>query len=149
MKTFKRLFALTLSLAMVLSFSTSLASAVSDPSITLVPYSNDRTQLRAASNTFDISDKGMASMTASTLGFSNSTEVTVAMYLERQQNGKWTTVSGMSWSDSASDDFNIDLSKTRAVVSGYHYRLRSEHSATGPNGTEYDTVYSVTLYYGK
>lgn len=148
MKNIKRFLSLALCCAVFLCISPAFASASPIFPVTVTPYSTWK-QLSSTSNSFDISDKGMASMSADTDGRSNSTEVTVAMYLERLQNGKWSTVSGMSWSDSTTDDFTIVISKSRAVVSGYYYRLRSEHSATGPSGTETDTVYSVTIYYGK
>lgn len=147
MKLTKRLIALILCVTAVFSTTFAYAAAIGpDSSINITPYQG-WTQLNTTSNSFDISSKGMASMSAETIGFSSSTEVTVAMYLERLQNGKWTTVSGMSWSDSETSEFVVVLSKTRAVVSGYNYRLRSEHSATGPNGTETDTIYSGAIYY--
>lgn len=148
MKNGKRFIVLSLCLATLFCLTPCFASAASPTPVTITPYSEWQ-QLRSTSNSFDISDSGMASMTADTDGRSNSTKVTVAMYLERLQNGTWSTVSGMSWSNSTTNDLTITLSKTRAVASGYYYRLRSEHSASGPNGTEYDTVYSGTVYYGK
>lgn len=134
----------TISICLNLSF---VSAEEYIPPITITPVSDNWEQMRDAYNTFDISDTGMATMSATTDGYFNSTEVTVSMYLERLQNGKWTTVSGMSWSSSKTTTSTVTLNKSRAVVSGYNYRLRSEHSATGPNGTDSTTVYSVMIYY--
>lgn len=147
MKITNRFTALILSVILVLGISMTGASAVeASPELDITTYATWK-QLSQTSNSFDISSTGVATMIADTQGRSNSTKVTVEMYLERLQNGTWTTVSGMSWSTSSTSDFYICLDKTRTVMSGYNYRLRSEHSAKGPNGTEYDTVYSGIIYY--
>lgn len=94
-----------------------------------------------------IADDGLATMSGSTAGDTNSTKVTVAMYLERQKTGGWSTVPGMSWTASTTTSVTIALNKSYYVDRGWNYRLRVEHSATGPNGTETRTSYSSAYEY--
>lgn len=145
MKIYKRILTLAMSLAII--FSISITSATAEEYSPNISTYNDWVQLLKTTNSFDISSSGVATMVATTMGERNSTKVTLDMYLERLQNGKWTTVSGMSWSTSSTSDYYVSLDKTRSVVSGYNYRLRTEHSAKGPNGMETDTIYSGSVYY--
>ena len=105
-------------------------------------------QLAATSNTFVVDDDGKATIQATTTGHSSTTKVTLDVYVERLNKGTWSTVSGMSWSTSSTSEVTVSISKTRWMTSGYYYRLRTEHSATGRNGTETDTIISDIYYYG-
>lgn len=105
-------------------------------------------QLAATSNTFVVDDDGKATIIGTTSGYGSSTKITLDVYVERLNKGTWSTVSGMSWSTSSTSELDISISKTRWVTSGYYYRLRTEHSATGPYGTETDTIISDIYYYG-
>lgn len=143
MKLIKKLTAVSLALCILFTLS---LSAVASPNPEITPYS--WSQLSKTQNSFDLNtNTGETTMTAGTTGNGDSTKTTVEIYLERLHNGVWETVPGMSWSSTSSTN-SVIISKIRWVEKGYNYRLRSEHSATGANGTEYDTIYSDFEYYG-
>lgn len=143
MNVLKKLTALVLALTVVIGVS-SIATASTNSDISTYAWQ----QLGSTSNTFTVDDDGKATIIGTTSGRGNSTKVTLDVYVERLNKGTWSTVSGMSWSSSSTSEIYLSISKTRWMTSGYYYRLRTEHSATGPNGTETDTIISDIYYYG-
>lgn len=144
MTVLKRVTTFVLALSIILGVS-AIATA-NNGDFDISPYAWK--QLAATSNTFIVDDNGKATIGGMTTGAGSSTEVTLDVYVERLNKGAWSTVSGMSWSTSSTSEIYISISKTRWMTSGYYYRLRTEHSATGPNGTETDTIISDIYYYG-
>jgi len=72
-------------------------------------------------NDFYITDQGKAVLTSS-IDARNVDECKISMYLQRYQNGSWTTVK--NWSATESGTF-CGLGETWYVMSGYQYRMRS------------------------
>lgn len=143
MNVVKKITSFVLAFSLIIGIS-SMASANSSSEISTYAWK----QLATTSNTFTVDDNGKATIIGTTAGHSSSTKITLDVYVERLNKGTWSTVTGMSWSTSSTTELDISISKTRWVTSGYYYRLRTEHSATGPNGTETDTIISDIYYYG-
>lgn len=144
MNILKKFTSFILALSIIVGVSTFATADNFGPDISTYAWQ----QLATTSNTFTVDDDGKATIIATTGGRGNSTKITLDVYVERLNKGNWSTVSGMSWSTSSTTEIEISISKTRWMTSGYYYRLRTEHSATGPNGTETDTIYSNIYYYG-
>lgn len=72
-------------------------------------------------NDFDITSNGKAILTSS-VNARNVDECRVSMYLQRYQNGSWTTIK--HWSATESGKL-CGLGKTWYVTSGYQYRMIS------------------------
>ncbi len=144
MNVLKKITALALAFSVIIGAS-SIATANSNSDISTYTWK----QLASTSNTFTVDDDGKATIIGTTTGHSSSTKITLDVYVEQLNKGTWSTVSGMSWSTSTTSEMTVSISKTRWMTSGYYYRLRTEHSATGPNGTETDTIISDIYYYGK
>lgn len=70
-------------------------------------------------NDFDITGTGKAILTSS-VNARNVDECEINMYLQRYQNGNWTTIK--NWSTRESGTF-CGLGQTWYVVSGYQYRM--------------------------
>lgn len=138
MKQVKQICALFLAIGMCIS-----GASANQPIIVPRAWS----QIAVTTYSFDLNDNGQITVFGSTTGCDDSTEVTVEVYVERQKTGGWSTVPGMSWSESTTSSNHVSISKIRWVDSGYSYRLRVEHSATGPRGTETETSYSGTYSY--
>lgn len=79
------------------------------------------TNIRFFDNTFDIADNGKASVT-SLLAANGSNQITISAYLQKYQNGRWTTVKHWTTTQKGSQ---AALGVSWYITSGYQYRLVS------------------------
>lgn len=87
-------------------------------------------------NDFYITDQGKAVLTSS-IDARNVDECKISMYLQKYQNGSWTTVK--HWSATESGTF-CGLGKTWYVVGGYQYRMVT-YAYTYLQGTMVESTY--------
>lgn len=93
----------------------------------------------------DVSKGGTATATAEIAGYpGTTTKVSVYMYLERKEDGKWVTVE--SWSERTSSH-SVTLEESVDVDSGYTYRVRTSCYAYSGTASEHITKYSQEVDY--
>lgn len=99
--------------------------------------------LSSFSADLDISSGGTA--TCSCSARASGCTISVAMKLQRYQNGSWTTLK--TWS--ANQSSPLSLSGTKTVASGYNYRVSATCSVYNSSGSfvESATTYSASKYY--
>jgi hypothetical protein len=84
---------------------------------------------------------GTATCTVQVLGFSGTTNISVATTLQRRNtNGTWTNV--RTWNSSTANSF-LTWSGTNAATAGNTYRLRIVATVTRNGTTETATVFSA------
>ena len=111
--------------------------ATNDPSLdsnsTVGPLRT--TYISSCSANLSISSSGTASVQSSITGVTGVTSVKIVASLQRYSGGAWTTL--QSWTETAAGR-TLTLYKTRAVTSGYTYRVSSK--VTAYNGSYYETA---------
>jgi hypothetical protein len=104
------------------------------------------TYIQTVYNWMDINSSGKATMVSDMDTYTGTvTKVKMTNYLQRYQNGSWTTVN--SWSQTTTGTYGY-WSDTYYVYSGYNYRLLTHYYAY--NGTtllESTSLTSGTVYY--
>lgn len=68
-------------------------------------------------------------------------KVKVTLYLQRLENGKWTTVSTLG-PKTAYNNYYVSTNNSYSVAGGYYYRVYGGHSAIEGSKTEALTSYS-------
>ncbi len=146
MSKFKKLFA-TLLVVSALVCSTAPAYAAKAESVNqdaaiVTPM---WTYINSVMNWMDIDGSGKASMYASITAYSGVTSVKITSYLQRYQNGNWTSVN--SWSQTFSGTTGT-WTKEYYVYSGYNYRLLTYfYSYVGSTQVESTSLTSSIVYY--
>ena len=93
----------------------------------------------------DISSGCTAPCVSSVKTTTQTNTIDLRMQLEQYDNGRWVIVK--SWT--ASYGPNADMTKYRAVPSGYYYRVFVSATVFDQNGNAVETVgrYSTSIYY--
>ena len=95
----------------------------------------------------DISSGGTATCSADVSTTTQTNTINMTMQLERydSDNGRWVLVK--SWNGVYGPD--ADMTKYRAVASGYYYRVYVGAAVYDANGNPVETVgrYSTSIYY--
>jgi hypothetical protein len=140
----RRLIVLTLCLVLVISLWTPLNTFASTSEAGSVqPYF---TYISSVKNAFDISSSGNASMSSSIVTYNGTVDqVRMNNYLQRYNNGLWTTVN--NWSQTTQGT-SAAWSQSYYVSSGYSYRLRTYFYAyDGSTIIESTSATSSSIYY--
>lgn len=93
----------------------------------------------------DISSGGTATCSTDVSTTTQTNTIDLRMQLEQYDNGRWVIVK--SWTGSYGPD--ADMTKYRAVPSGYYYRVAVSAAVYDANGNPVETVgrYSGEVYY--
>lgn len=142
MKKIKFLFALVLSFSMIFALP---AYALGTSNIQFSPRASSN--VSSCTNSFDLNTKtGYAAYGAETAGVTNASKVTVAMVIQRRENGSWVNVSGTYMEASDKSNF-VSIANARYVEKGYYYRLHSVHTATVGSTTSTELFDSNMVLY--
>lgn len=87
---------------------------------------------------------GDADCTVTVHGKSSATKISGYMYLEQYKNGQWVQYD--YWYDSVSDS-TMYMSETRAVTSGYKYRVRFSGTVYSGSNSESVSATSATVQF--
>jgi len=102
------------------------------------------TYISSCSANLGISSGGTATVTSSVTGVTGVTSVKIVATLQRYSGGSWSAV--QSWTQTATGRF-LSISKTKAVTSGYTYRVVSKVTAYNGSSSETTTVTSSQVSY--
>ena len=93
----------------------------------------------------DISSGGTATCETSVSTTTQTNTIDLSMHLEQYDNGRWVIIK--TWTGSYGP--NADMTKYRAVPSGYYYRVSVSAAVYDSNGNAVETVgrYSTSIYY--
>lgn len=93
----------------------------------------------------DISSGGTATCETSVKTTTQTNTITLSMDLEQYDDGRWVVIK--NWTGSYGP--NADMTKYRAIPSGYYYRLYVGATVYDSNGNAVETVgrYSGEIYY--
>ena len=101
------------------------------------------TYINSASSLLTISD-GTATIKGSVQKTPSGKNISLTCTLQKKSGSTWTNVK--SWSDSSTTDPSVYISEKYTVSKG-EYRVKTNYSVSGTNGTESGTVYSKTVEY--
>jgi len=143
---FKKIIMLSLLMISVLCLLISRAFAAPDNSNTSELMQPEWTYLYYVTNYFDIDASGEALMDSQMQVYDGYADnVKMNNYLQRYNNGSWTTVK--SWSQSTDGTYAF-WSGSYYVYEGYYYRLYTYYYVYhGSTLLEYTSMPSVTVYY--
>ena len=93
----------------------------------------------------DISSGGTATCSADVSTTTQTNTIDMTMHLEQYDSGRWVIIK--TWTGSYGP--NADMTKYRAVPSGYYYRVSVSAAVYDANGNAVETVgrYSTSIYY--
>jgi hypothetical protein len=142
----KRFVVIALSLVLIMGLwipkgeSALAANAATD--LIVQPYF---THINIATCGMDINSSGKASMSSTMIAYSSVDKVRLKNYLQRYDNGSWTTIK--SWSQTT-EGTRAFWSKTYYVNSGYYYRLKTYfYTYNGSTIIESTSATSSNVYY--
>lgn len=136
----RRLMKLMMIVALIITIFSLEVSALSES----VPNSRYQ-EIDIFKNGFDISNNGLATCKVSLESQSSDRTVKVYAYIQRYENGIWTTIKSGNASE---DDGDVSIFMQLIVASGYDYRLKS-YAYVYQDGVwlESDTYLSAAKYY--
>ena len=101
------------------------------------------TYINSASSMLTISD-GTATIKGSVQKTPSGENISLTCILQKKSGFTWKNIK--SWSDSSSTDPSVYVSQKYTVSKG-EYRVMTNYSVSGTNGTESGTAYSKTVEY--
>jgi len=100
------------------------------------------TEISLFSNTFSISDSGLATVESLLYAF-DVDEIRISAQLQQLKNGSWTTIK--SWTSSSTDVY-CTLAEVWYVMSGYSYRMVSTGTVYENNSQVEQTTYISDIW---
>lgn len=126
----KKLLGSILALCMLITLAPPVSAEGIDSNVIIAPRN---TNIKYSTVSLSVAD-GTAYCSASVTGYSsNTSKVSIYLYLQKYKNGEWTTET--SWSDSA-DSYTLTMNESASVSRG-RYRLKASYYAGSENIVKY------------